>query len=93
MAETGANPARLELENTEGVLLEDDDLTRRTLNALRQMGFSLALDDSGAGYSSLELTPPPADGLRGYCVGRTPPRLACVAPAAAANTICRGEHP
>ena len=53
VTETGANPARLELEITEGVLLEDDELTHRTLGALRQMGFSLALDDFGTGYSSL----------------------------------------
>ena len=51
--ETGANPANIEIELTESVLLADDDQTHDTLNALRSAGFTLALDDFGTGYSSL----------------------------------------
>ncbi len=51
--ETGAIPANFELEITEGVLLGDDPCTHATLQALRDVGFSLALDDFGTGYSSL----------------------------------------
>ena len=50
---TGADARRLELEITEGVLLEDDATTHATLSHLRRLGFTLALDDFGTGYSSL----------------------------------------
>ena len=53
LRETGADPRRIELEITEGALLEDDQATHHTLSRLRTMGFSLALDDFGTGYSSL----------------------------------------
>ncbi|WP_207063525.1 bifunctional diguanylate cyclase/phosphodiesterase [Motiliproteus sp. SC1-56] len=46
-------PSALELEITEGVLLEDHELVRRELNELRAMGIRLALDDFGTGFSSL----------------------------------------
>ncbi|MEZ5996910.1 MAG: EAL domain-containing protein [Hyphomonadaceae bacterium] len=51
--ELNVDPADIEIELTEGVLLADDDLTRATLADLRNAGFSLALDDFGTGYSSL----------------------------------------
>jgi diguanylate cyclase (GGDEF)-like protein len=51
--ETGADPHRIELEITEGILLADDEQTQVTFRRLRAMGFSLALDDFGTGYSSL----------------------------------------
>jgi diguanylate cyclase (GGDEF)-like protein len=53
LRETGADPRRIELEITESILLEDDEVTHETLTRLRSMGFSLALDDFGTGYSSL----------------------------------------
>ncbi|WP_114951888.1 putative bifunctional diguanylate cyclase/phosphodiesterase [Sphingosinicella terrae] len=51
--ETGADSGRLQLEVTEGVLLDDDELVRTTLMRLRAAGFTVALDDFGTGYSSL----------------------------------------
>jgi diguanylate cyclase (GGDEF)-like protein len=53
LAETGADPRRLDLEITEGCLLRDDVRTHEILNALRELGFRLVLDDFGTGYSSL----------------------------------------
>jgi len=53
LAETGADPSRLDLEITEGCLLRDDVRTHEILNALRGLGFRLVLDDFGTGYSSL----------------------------------------
>ncbi|PAU56322.1 bifunctional diguanylate cyclase/phosphodiesterase [Pseudomonas indica] len=46
-------PALLELELTEGLLLEASDDTRQQLNRLKSLGLSLAMDDFGTGYSSL----------------------------------------
>jgi diguanylate cyclase (GGDEF)-like protein len=53
VAETGADPGRLDLEITEGCLLRDDLRTHEILNSLRELGFRLVLDDFGTGYSSL----------------------------------------
>ena len=46
---------RLEIEITESVLAEDLDLMTAELEALSAAGVSIALDDFGAGYSSLSL--------------------------------------
>ncbi|WP_277925939.1 bifunctional diguanylate cyclase/phosphodiesterase [Sphingomonas lacusdianchii] len=46
-------PHRLELEITEGILLDDEKRTLETLSALRAMGVRIAMDDFGTGYSSL----------------------------------------
>jgi diguanylate cyclase (GGDEF)-like protein len=53
LKETGADPKRIELEITEGVLLNDNQATHQTLRTLRDIGFSISLDDFGTGYSSL----------------------------------------
>jgi diguanylate cyclase (GGDEF)-like protein/PAS domain S-box-containing protein len=53
LAETGLDPARLELEVTEGVLLLDSEQTRTELFALKSLGVRISLDDFGTGYSSL----------------------------------------
>lgn len=46
-------PSRLELEITEGVLIEDEKGAQEIMSALREAGFRIALDDFGTGYSSL----------------------------------------
>ncbi len=53
LAETGIDPARVILELTEGVLIEDPHETLLRLEALRALGVRIALDDFGTGYSSL----------------------------------------
>jgi EAL domain-containing protein (putative c-di-GMP-specific phosphodiesterase class I) len=53
LRETGIAPARVILEVTEGVLIDDPDEARARLEALRALGVKLALDDFGTGYSSL----------------------------------------
>ncbi|MCU1588832.1 MAG: diguanylate cyclase/phosphodiesterase with sensor(s) [Frankiales bacterium] len=53
LAETGLEPRRLVLELTESVLVEDVEDAVRVLGRLRSIGVRLALDDFGAGYSSL----------------------------------------
>jgi diguanylate cyclase len=47
-------PASLfELELTEGVLMQDVEGGQRSLQALKEFGFALAVDDFGTGYCSL----------------------------------------
>uniref|UniRef100_UPI0028B0ECE7 putative bifunctional diguanylate cyclase/phosphodiesterase n=1 Tax=Pantoea septica TaxID=472695 RepID=UPI0028B0ECE7 len=53
MRECGGDPQRIELEITEGVLIEDEHEARAIIIALRDAGFRIALDDFGTGYSSL----------------------------------------
>ena len=50
---SGLPPHRLELEVTEGVLLENTTSALATLTALKELGVNLAIDDFGTGYSSL----------------------------------------
>ncbi|WP_150287633.1 putative bifunctional diguanylate cyclase/phosphodiesterase [Rhabdaerophilum calidifontis] len=51
--EAALEPGRLELELTEGVLVEDADQAEAAMVELRSIGVKLALDDFGTGYSSL----------------------------------------
>lgn len=53
MEEHAIDPARLILEITETVVIEDLQKGRTVLLALVNLGVSLAIDDFGAGYSSL----------------------------------------
>ena len=47
------DPSSLELEITEGVLLQNVDNTLVALNTLKRAGVALSVDDFGTGYSSL----------------------------------------
>ena len=53
LAGSGLDPARLTLEITESVLVQDPELASSRLEALRALGVRLAVDDFGKGYSSL----------------------------------------
>lgn len=53
LLETGLAPARLELEITEGVLIDDFSRAVSILGKLKSLGVQIAMDDFGTGYSSL----------------------------------------
>ena len=65
LAESGLPERRLELEITESVFLADSDENLKTLQSLKGLGVSIALDDFGVGYSSLSyLTAFPFDKVK-----------------------------
>lgn len=47
------DPNRLTLEVTESVLISNPDQARRSIEALKQIGVTFALDDFGCGYASI----------------------------------------
>lgn len=51
--EIGVKPRNLELEVTESSVMTNFDSAIRTLNALREAGVSISIDDFGTGFSSL----------------------------------------
>jgi diguanylate cyclase (GGDEF)-like protein/PAS domain S-box-containing protein len=53
LSETHLEPKYLELELTEGVLMDDAESTASVLHELKKMGVRIAVDDFGTGYSSL----------------------------------------
>ncbi len=65
LKETGLEPACLQLEVTESVLIDDAEEAIRTLVQLKDLGVGLKLDDFGTGYSSLNyLCRLPCDSLK-----------------------------
>jgi diguanylate cyclase (GGDEF)-like protein/PAS domain S-box-containing protein len=53
LKESELPPELLELEVTEGFIIEDPDSAIKQLTAIREMGVALSVDDFGTGYSSL----------------------------------------
>jgi EAL domain-containing protein (putative c-di-GMP-specific phosphodiesterase class I) len=53
LLETGLEPGRLELEITEGVLINDPPRALSILRRLKLLGVKIAMDDFGTGYASL----------------------------------------
>jgi diguanylate cyclase (GGDEF)-like protein len=65
VAETGIAPQRLELEITEGILIDNLELNQASMSRLRAAGVQISIDDFGTGYSSLNyLSELPADILK-----------------------------
>jgi len=53
MRETRLDPARFQLEISEGVAMADPKLTSNVLSQLKHLGVRICVDDFGAAYSSL----------------------------------------
>src|SRR5690606_37562235 len=53
LSETGMPPELLEMEITEGMVMQDAERAIRILSAIKALGVRLAIDDFGVGYSSL----------------------------------------
>lgn len=63
--ETQVNPACIELELTESLMLDDISLIIQKMQKLNELGVKLVIDDFGTGYSSLSyLTKLPIDKLK-----------------------------
>jgi diguanylate cyclase (GGDEF)-like protein/PAS domain S-box-containing protein len=53
LQQSGIDAARLELELTENILMEDSDGVAEKMHELKKQGIRFSLDDFGTGYSSL----------------------------------------
>lgn len=53
LAVRGIDPSRVEVELTEGLMVDDPALASRRLAELRAAGLTVSLDDFGTGYSSI----------------------------------------
>lgn len=53
LRETNLDPKCLELELTEGLILQDETAAHQAFTVWRDMGIRIAIDDFGTGYSSL----------------------------------------
>ncbi|MCD7708372.1 MAG: diguanylate cyclase [Clostridiales bacterium] len=62
MSKYNVSPSCIEIEVTEGVLIQNIGVLQMCVDRLHQMGFRVAIDDFGSGYSSLSvLADIPAD--------------------------------
>ncbi len=52
LAETGLAPPALDIEITEGVLMQGEPLAQELFHQLRELGLSFSIDDFGTGYSN-----------------------------------------
>ena len=53
LADSGLEPALLELEITESILVSDSPKALRTLDRIRNLGVRVSIDDFGTGFSSM----------------------------------------
>jgi len=53
LVDTGFDPARLQIEITEGYLIDNPARAARAIDAFREMGVGVALDDFGTGFASI----------------------------------------
>jgi EAL domain-containing protein (putative c-di-GMP-specific phosphodiesterase class I) len=53
LRDTGFSPSLLELEVTEGILLEDDERALAIFDRIQDLGVGIAFDDFGTGFASL----------------------------------------
>ena len=53
LADTGLDPALLELEVTESAVMDNSQVALEQMHRLRVLGLRLAIDDFGTGFSSL----------------------------------------
>jgi predicted signal transduction protein with EAL and GGDEF domain len=53
IASAGINPRAIELEFTEGALIEYSSAVSKAVTSLKELGVATALDDFGTGYSSM----------------------------------------
>ena len=54
LSDTQIDPKTLEIEITEGIIIEDFAHVNRRIKELHQLGISVAIDDFGTGYSSMK---------------------------------------
>ena len=52
LSQTRVNPAWIDLEITEGVMLENSARTRNIFSRIQELGLSIAIDDFGSGHAS-----------------------------------------
>lgn len=53
LEDAGVDPQQLEIELTEGIVMQNVDLAIKKLNVLRALGVRISIDDFGSQYSSL----------------------------------------